>query len=287
MRPLHAAAAVLTILAIGAAIVTGGRAVMRVENGRVAARPQASMAAQSEAPATSAIPRSEVARPEAHSRAIDPEVVAPPQLQAEELERVEPRAPLSELALARPPKPPKPKMPDDWNGTKLFQPVAPAAGVIEAKGYSVAISGIEIVRQDETCTDGAKSWTCGTRARTAFRAFLRGRAVVCTVPPEGGRDLIAAECRVGNQDVGQWLIENGWARAANNGPYVEAGEKARTARKGIFGPAPSLSGLPPAPAPVAATSQPAQPILDPSATTATPPTEKTATPPADQPTPSE
>jgi endonuclease YncB( thermonuclease family) len=286
VRPLHAAVAVLTILATGVAIAAGGRAVLHGENGRVAVRAQAGMATQSEAPATSAIPQPKVARPEVHSRAIDPEVVAPPQLQPEELERVEPRAPLSDLALAGPPKPPKLKMPDDWNGTKLFQPVAPAAGVIEAKGYSVAISGIDIVRQDETCADGGKSWTCGTRARTAFRAFLRGRAVVCTVPPEGGRDLIAAECRVGNQDVGQWLIENGWARAANDGPYVEAGEKARKARKGIFGPAPSLSGLPPAPAPVAATAQPTQPVLDPSAT-ATPPTETTATPLADQPAPSE
>ncbi|RWK60093.1 thermonuclease family protein [Mesorhizobium sp.] len=282
MRPLHVAAAVLTILVMGAAIAAGGRAVLHGENGRVAARAQAGMAAQSEAPATSAIPRPKAARPEAHSRAIDPEVVAPPQLQPEELERVEPRAPLSDLALARPPKS---KMPDDWNGTKLFQPIATAAGVIQAKGYSVAVSGIDIVRQDETCADGGKSWTCGSRARTAFRAFLRGRAVVCAVPPEGGRDLIAAECRVGNQDVGQWLIEKGWARAAEGGPYVEAGEKARTARKGIFGPAPSLSGLPSAPAPVAA-AQPTQPILDPSAT-ATPPTETTATPPADQPAPSE
>ncbi|TIR36729.1 MAG: thermonuclease family protein, partial [Mesorhizobium sp.] len=231
MRPLHAAAAVLTILVMGAAIAAGGRAVLHGENGRVAARAQAGMAAQSEAPATSAIPRPKAARPEAHSRAIDPEVVAPPQLQPEELERVEPRAPLSDLALARPPKS---KMPDDWNGTKLFQPIATAAGVIQAKGYSVAVSGIDIVRQDETCADGGKSWTCGSRARTAFRAFLRGRAVVCTVPPEGGRDLITAECRVGNQDVGQWLIENGWARAAKGGPYVEAGDKARMARKGIF-----------------------------------------------------
>ncbi|MER8480995.1 thermonuclease family protein [Mesorhizobium sp. M1322] len=285
MRPLHAAAAVLTILAMGAAIAAGGRAVLHGEHGRVAARAQAGMPAQSDAPATAAISRPKAARPEAHSRAIDPEVVAPPQLQPEELERVEPRAPLSDLALARPPKPAKSKMPDDWNGTKLFQPVAPAAGVIEAKGYSVAISGIDIVRQDETCADGSKSWTCGSRARTAFRAFLRGRAIVCAVPPEGGRDLIAAECRGGNQVVGQWLIENGWARAAEGGPYVEAGEKARTAGKGIFGPAPSLAGLPPAPAPVAAT-QPTQPILDPSATAA-PPTETTATPPADQPAPSE
>lgn len=286
MRPLHAATAVLTILTMGAAIAAGGRAVLQGENGRVAARAQAGIAARSQAPATSANPRPKAASPEARSRAIDPEVVAPPQLQAEELERIEPRAPLSELALAGPPKPPKTKMPDDWNGTKLFQPVASAAGVIEGKGYSVAISGVDIVRQDETCTDGGKSWTCGTRARTAFRAFLRGRAVVCTVPPEGGRDLITAECRVGNQDVGQWLIENGWARAAKGGPYVDAGEKARTARKGIFGPAPSLSGLPPAPAPFAATAPPTQPILEPSAT-ATPPTDSSATPPVDRPAPSE
>ena len=287
MRSLHAAAAVLTILAMGAAIVTGGRAVLHGKDGRVMARTPADMAAQSEAPAESAVPRPDVARPKAHSRAIDPEIVAPPQLQAERLERVEPRAPLSDLALAGPLKPLRSKMPDDWSGTKLFRPIAPAAGVIEAKGYSVAISGIDIVGQDETCTDGGKSWACGIRARTAFRAFLRSRAVVCTVPPEGGRHLIAAECRVGNQDVGQWLIENGWARAAKSGPYVEAGEKAREARKGIFGPAPDLSGLPPAPAPVVVAPEPMQPILDPSATTATQPTETTATPPTDQPTPSE
>ncbi|RWC10478.1 MAG: thermonuclease family protein, partial [Mesorhizobium sp.] len=57
MRPLHAAAAVLTILVMGAAIGAGGRAVLHDENGRVAARAQAGMAAQSDAPATAAIPR--------------------------------------------------------------------------------------------------------------------------------------------------------------------------------------------------------------------------------------
>ncbi|MER8461617.1 thermonuclease family protein [Mesorhizobium sp. M1396] len=209
-----------------------------------------------EEPATSAISNPQPPKPAPHSRAIDPDLVAPPELPAEELERVEPREPLSKLALA---VPPKPKMPDDWNGTKLFQPVAPAAGLIEAKGYSVAVSGIDIVSQDEICSDDGKSWPCGVRARTAFRAFLRGRAVACIVPPEGGRDLIAAECRIGKQDVGQWLVENGWARAAKGGPYVEAGDKARTAKKGIFGSAPDLSGMPampaaPSPAPQAPSS---------------------------------
>ncbi|WP_245525504.1 thermonuclease family protein [Mesorhizobium sp. M00.F.Ca.ET.216.01.1.1] len=248
MRLFHLAMAVLTIPAMAAAIAVGGRAVQRGESGVTVDQIEASVEATPEAPPTSAIPGPQPLKPTAHSRAIDPAAVVPPQLPAEELERVEPRAPLSDLSLAGPPKPPKPKMPDDWNGTKLFQPVATAAGLIEAKGYSVAVSGIDVVKQDEICTDDGKSWACGIRARTAFRAFLRGRTVVCTVPPEGGRDLISAECRIGKQDIGQWLVENGWARAARGGPYVEAGEKASTAKKGIFGSAPDLSGLPPVPA---------------------------------------
>ncbi|RWO44859.1 MAG: thermonuclease family protein [Mesorhizobium sp.] len=238
---------------MAAMVVTGGRtlkgseSVITVDQLDPGADTMAQQAAGTvpQEPATSAIAAPQPPKPAPHSRAIDPEIVAPPELPADGLERVEPREPLSKLALA---VPPKPKMPDDWNGTKLFQPVAPAAGLIEAKGYSVAVSGIDIVRQDETCSEDGKTWPCGVRARTAFRAFLRGRAVVCTVPPEGGRDLIAAECRIGKQDVGQWLVDNGWARAARGGPYIEAGDKARTAKKGIFGSAPDLSGMPAMPA---------------------------------------
>ncbi|WP_348641955.1 thermonuclease family protein [Mesorhizobium sp. B2-4-19] len=260
MRVPHLIVAVLMIPVMAALVVAGGRA-LRGSQGTVAVDQidpgvdtisQAGTDAGSDEPATSAIPAPAVPpppKPAVHSRAIDPDVVAPPELRAGELERVEPRQPLSKLALAMPPKP---KMPDDWNGTKLFQPVATAAGLIEAKGYSVAISGVDVVGQDETCTTDGKSWPCGIRARTAFRAFLRGRAVVCTVPPEGGRDRIAAECRIGKQDVGQWLVDNGWARAAKGGPYVAAGEKAQGAKKGIFGSAPNLAGIsaiPPVPAP--------------------------------------
>ncbi|UVK43590.1 thermonuclease family protein [Mesorhizobium sp. AR07] len=241
---------------MAAIVVAGGRTLKGSESAITVDQVDPGADTVPEEPPTSAISAPQPAKPEAHSRAIDPELVAPPELPTGELERVEPRAPLSKLALA---VPPKPKMPDDWNGTKLFQPVAPAAGLIDAKGYSVAVSGVDIVRQDETCSDDGKSWPCGVRARTAFRAFLRGRAVVCTVPPDGGRDLISAECRIGKQDVGQWLVENGWARATKGGPYVEAGDKARTAKKGIFGSAPNLSGMPampaaPSPAPQAPSS---------------------------------
>ncbi|WP_348643079.1 thermonuclease family protein [Mesorhizobium sp. B2-8-3] len=285
MRLLQTALAVLALPVMAALVVTGGRAIkghestIAVDQIDPDALADPGTETPPEEPATSAIPAPATPQPPVHSRAIDPEVVAPPALSDNELERVEPRAPLSDLALAGPPKPPKTKMPGDWNGTKLFQPVAIAAGLIESKGYAVAVSGVDVVKADETCADEGKSWACGARARTAFRAFLRGRAVACTVPPEGGRDTISAECHIGNQDVGQWLVENGWARAAQGGPYVEAENKARTARKGIFGSAPELDGLPALPA----ASDPAPVAPD----SILPADGGDVTPPTDQPAPAQ
>ncbi|WP_292468858.1 thermonuclease family protein [Mesorhizobium sp.] len=290
MRIPHLALALVAVPAMAAMVVAGGRSlkgsesvvtVDQIDPAAEAIPGQGTEAAPEES-ATSAILAPAAPQPPnlaAHSRAIDPEVVAPPDLTDEALERVEPRAPLSDLALAGPPKPPKLKMPDDWNGTKLFQPVATAAGLIESKGYAVAVSGIDAVKPDETCGDEGKSWACGARARTAFRAFLRGRTVVCTVPPEGGRDTITAECRVGNKDVGEWLAKNGWARAAQGGPYVEAGDKARAARKGIFGAPPKLGGLPALPAATAPAPAAPNSIL--------PAEDGAVTPPTDQPAPAQ
>ncbi len=156
-------------------------------------------------------------------------------------ERVAPREPLSELSLALPPKP---KPPGEWKGTILHRAVAPSAGVIEAMGYSVAIAGIDPVAAGENCSFEGKDWDCGVYARTAFRAFLRGRSPTCTVPPEPDREMIAADCSIGKEDVGEWLVSNGWARAAAGGPYEEAGEKAEQRKAGIFGSPPSKGGLP-------------------------------------------
>ena len=294
VRLIHATAAVLFLGAAAAAIVAGGRIADHGTKIAISSEDIPSLDALGDAPtgdgsaetgepvaetnqqpaaavkegsgqqpgeAAATPPSQQSGQPETSppSRSIDP-MTAPPPSDTGALQRIEPRAPLSKLSLALPPKP---KMPDEWKGTPLYQPVAPAAGRIDAKGYSVAVSGIDIVAEDETCTDEAgKSWPCGLRARSAFRAFLGHRAVTCTVPPEGGRDLISADCRVGKVDIGRWLVSNGWARASASGRYAEAGNKARTEKKGIFGKAPDLGGLPPSPAPGSAPATVPATILD-------------------------
>ncbi|MBN9243144.1 MAG: thermonuclease family protein [Mesorhizobium sp.] len=287
MRPAHAAAAAAILVAMSGAILAGGHRLASPQDEIVIApedvpdmppEPGAGLEdgqAGDEA-STEAIEPQQPDEALIRSRAIDPEFVAPPSTGAAPLERADPRPPLSKLSLALPPKP---KMPDEWKGKPLFQPLATAAGVFQAMGYTVAISGVDAVKPDESCTDEAgKTWNCGVRARGAFRAFLRGRAPVCTVPPEGGRDTISATCRIGKQDIGAWLVANGWARAARGGPYAEAEEVARKERMGIFGAAPGLSNLPPEPPPVEAPVEPSPSILDLSGEPPPPSTAPAATP---------
>ena len=190
------------------------------------------------------------------SRGVAPDEAGETSAQDGGLERVEPRAALSDIGQALPPKP---KMPGEWKGTTLFQPVATAAGLLEAKGYKIAVAGIEPVKPEETCESAGKSWPCGMRARAAFRAWLRGRSITCEIPPQPDREIIVAPCQVGREDVAAWLVESGWARAAGGSEYAALGETATQARKGIFGTPPPTS----APAQSAAGSElPAPPASD-------------------------
>lgn len=180
-------------------------------------------------PTTQALPATQAVRPVAQG-----EFVPPPTEQGG-LERSAPRAPLSDLSLALPPKP---KITAEWDGATLFRPVAAAAGVIEARGLTVSLAGLTPLEPEETCTSDGKTWKCGALGRTALRGLLRGRAVVCDLPEDKAEGEAVAKCRIGKLDVGQWLVANGWARAAAGGPYADAAKKAEDGKKGIFGAPP-------------------------------------------------
>ncbi len=206
--------------------------------------------------AATPVPEAPVRReaPVAVSRMVAPKIVAPPQVDTRNLEREAPRDPLSQLGLALPP-PPRPLATapsGKFDGTSFFRPVATQSTVFQSMDRTVTIAGTQSLSADETCQSAGVTWGCGIRARSAFRLWLRGRALVCKLPPDADGAEIVASCRLGKQDVGAWLVSNGWARAADGGPYVQAAQKARAAHLGIFGDPPDTSGLsavPSAPAP--------------------------------------
>lgn len=164
-----------------------------------------------------------------------------------DMEREAPRPPLSDLGLASTPKPPEPPAPatpvDAGEQMQLLQrPVAVAAGRLESQGRTIELQGIEIVPVEQTCqTASGESWPCGMQARTAFRQWLRSRAVMCRLPHNDSGAAVATECTLGNEDAAAWLVTNGWAKAVPGSAYEEAGRKAVEARLGIFGDKPDTS----------------------------------------------
>jgi len=199
--------------------------------------------------------------PSAEARQVDPDGFSPSRNETAPLERVEPRQPLSEMGRASPPAPPPAPVPVD-NTAKpvlLYRPVATAAGTIQASGYKIALEGINALPPEETCNSDGTTWPCGMAARTAFRNWLRSRAVECTVPGQPTDELIATECKLGGTDLAEWLVQNGWARAKDGTTMTDAMKKAEEAKLGIFGspppalpvtsnlPLPTFSDTPPPP----------------------------------------
>ncbi|MEX0956954.1 MAG: thermonuclease family protein [Rhizobiaceae bacterium] len=178
-------------------------------------------------------PRPAMAEAPTRARPVGSDLVAIPPVEPETLMRVEPREPLSPFG--RPLPPPR------RDNSRIYRPVADAAGRILGDGLLVDITGVDIIEPETVCTnpDGVE-WPCGMRARTAFRGLLRGRAVSCDVPPDYDGAEITAGCTLGRLDLGAWIVANGWGRAAAGGPYEEQELAAREAEKGIFGfgPAP-------------------------------------------------
>lgn len=149
------------------------------------------------------------------------------------------RGPLSGLAAPLPPAPPPDpdKAPRRWR--MVHQAVATAAGVLEADGLTMVLPGIDVVANNEICVaPGGQSWPCGMAARTAFRAFLRGRSLNCHLPDSRPDRGILAECLLMGEDPAQWLVKNGWARAKENKELAALARQAEISHRGIFGPPP-------------------------------------------------
>lgn len=187
------------------------------------------------------LPASGVLADGANSDAVD--------MQDAPLERVDPRPPLSDLGLAAPVQeaPPVPEPDNSADSTAaekkaaegglFYRPVALAAGRLTAGNHTIELRGIDIIEPDAACADiNGDVWQCGMQARTAFRAWLRSRAVTCDMDGvDQSQELIRTKCSVGDTDIARWLVENGWARASFGGEYTDAQTQAEKMLLGVFG----------------------------------------------------
>ncbi len=169
------------------------------------------------------------------SRNVGAGVVASPPVDGQALERV--------AALPQPTPPARPNQldperlkPVSLRWRLVYNTVATSAGILQYGETALVLPGVDAVTADETCalSSGAR-WPCGMAARTAFRNYLKGRALNCHLPDAPPDNAIVAECLLSGQDPAAWLVENGWARAKTDGPFGELATRAKSASRGIFG----------------------------------------------------
>ena len=106
-------------------------------------------------------------------------------------------------------------------------------------GRNLDLYGMQLVRRNRICAPEGARWACGQRAFIAMRGLLEGQSISCSFIAAAGSPK--AVCRVGDTDVTQWLLSQGWAELAEgvtDETYAEAAASARRRKAGIWGDGP-------------------------------------------------
>ncbi len=105
-------------------------------------------------------------------------------------------------------------------------------------GQRIRLAGIDAPELQQPCYDEAGySWTCGTAAAKALAAHLGDHPAACEPTGTDRYQRIVATCYLGIEDIGGWLVLNGWALdwpRYSDGKYSAAQAEAKAARRGIW-----------------------------------------------------
>ncbi len=117
-------------------------------------------------------------------------------------------------------------------------------GSLRIQGHTVRLLGIYIPHTGQTCQTSVRPARCGSRAVLALEFRIQG-FVKCEPWRRNTDGSIDAVCLVRGQgsvlsppeDLGAWLIKQGWAVALPDAPFEYAifEEIARTQHRGIWG----------------------------------------------------
>ncbi|MGO8093835.1 thermonuclease family protein [Rhizobium leguminosarum] len=118
---------------------------------------------------------------------------------------------------------------------ELARPMVDNAGILSFGERRLQLAGIVPTPVDRICGPADRQWPCGMMAKTALRLLLRNRSVSCDLETVEWKETVTTACRLGTEDLGLWLAENGWAEPAAGSPLTAAAEKARQAGKGLYG----------------------------------------------------
>lgn len=107
---------------------------------------------------------------------------------------------------------------------------------LELHGQRIRLAAIDAPEARQSCERDGKSWPCGRRAAFALAEFVGARTVTCRWRERDRYRRPVATCAVGGTDLGDWLVEQGWALAFRRYglTYLAQEDRARAARRGVW-----------------------------------------------------
>ena len=107
---------------------------------------------------------------------------------------------------------------------------------IVVAGTRIRLFGIDAPEHAQSCQDEGELWGCNGLAKWRLEDRISGRTVACEERDRDRYGRIVALCRVDGEDLGAWMVSQGWAlayrRYAQDYADEEAGAKA--ARRGLW-----------------------------------------------------
>lgn len=110
------------------------------------------------------------------------------------------------------------------------------ADTLKLDGVRIRLFGVDALERNQTCLRRGQSWDCGREAARALAAFIGDRPVTCEPVDHDRYKRQVSICRAGDDDLGAWLVREGWAVAYTrySWRYVPEEMTARRDRKGMW-----------------------------------------------------
>jgi len=107
---------------------------------------------------------------------------------------------------------------------------------IEIRAHRIKLYGIAAPQSRQLCEAAGKQYDCGLRSALALATHLAQRTVTCQQMDADPAGHIFALCTAGPEDLGAWMVSQGWALAYRKYTtrYVTDEDAARSAGRGLW-----------------------------------------------------
>ena len=100
----------------------------------------------------------------------------------------------------------------------------------------IRLFGIDAIEGKQTCNYRGDEWACGRSSRKALERAINRDPVSCTVYDKDKYKRLVSICRIGDLDLNEAQVRNGWAVAYTkySKRYAEAEKEAHVNQRGIW-----------------------------------------------------